>query len=215
MANASADNVLPSATTASPSISIPLEPFGELDGELARIATNTKLDFKNLSFKQLYQKQWKKMQTWGSFLDTNAMRMPPSTAVWAKRVLRNVEHFNSNYLCVFLILMIYCILTSPILLLALAASLGACYIVALKNSESPIKLFGYKPSIGQQYIGVGVLSFPLFYLAGAGAAVFWVIGSSFFIIGLHASIYAIESLDSGSTENLTFQQPFPTSVQTV
>lgn len=142
------------------------------------------------------------------------MRMPASTTQWSRRLLRNVEHFHSNYLCVFLVLIVYCILTSPLLLLALAATLGALYIVTLKNQEAPMKLLGFKPTIGQQYAGVGVLSFPLFYWAGAGSAVFWVLGASFFIIGLHASIYSIEAADQ-STENLNFQQPFPTSVQTV
>ena len=33
--------------------------------------------------------------------------------------------------------------------------------------------------MAQQYAAVGVLSFPLFWLAGAGSAVFWIIGETF------------------------------------
>lgn len=199
----------------SPTINIP-EPFGELDGELSRLASSTRIDLKNMSIKQIYHEKWSKMKPWGSFIDTNRMKTPTSTLNWTRRLIRNIEHFQSNYCCVFLILVVYCILTSPLLLLAIAASLGACYIIALKNSESPLKLFGYKLSLGQQYVMIGILSFPLFYLAGAGSAVFWVIGASFFVIGLHASLYAIETSDQNDMihPNEAFVQPF-TSVQTV
>lgn len=199
-----------SSSTSSPTI----EPFGDLDGEISRLASSTRLNLKNMSVKQLYQLQWQKMQTWGSFVDTNRMKAPSSTTAWTRRCIRNLEHFHSNYLCVFFILVIYCVLTSPLLLLALAAALGACYLVALKNAESPMKIAGYKLSLGQQYIGIGCLSFPLFYAAGAGSAVFWVIGASFFVIGLHASIYAIESDASDENSSVPFTQPFA-NIQTV
>ena len=35
----------------------------------------------------------------------------------------------------------------------------------------------------------------MFLLAGAGSAVFWVIGASFFVIGLHATFYNFDALD--------------------
>ncbi len=154
------------------------EPLGELDGALNRLAINTSnklgLNLKTLSLKQLYLNQWQHLKSWGSFIDTNRMKTPNSTLQWSRRIVRNVDHFQSNYLCVFLILVIYCVLTSPLLLLAMAANLGACYIVMLKNSESPLKLFGRQLSLAKQYLFVMIASIPLFYLAGAGSAVFWV-----------------------------------------
>lgn len=35
---------------------------------------------------------------------------------------------------------------------------------------------------------------PIFYLVGAGAAMFWVLGASFFLITLHAAFYNIDVL---------------------
>ncbi|MPC97059.1 Prenylated Rab acceptor protein 1 [Portunus trituberculatus] len=67
-------------------------------------------------------------------------------------------------------------ITSPLLLLAIAASLGACYILALKNAEKKIVVGGHKVSMAHQYAVIGVLSLPVFYIAGAGAALFWVLG---------------------------------------
>ena len=37
-------------------------------------------------------------------------------------------------------------------------------------------LTGRELSLAQQYAAVGVLAFPLFWIAGAGSAVFWIIG---------------------------------------
>ncbi len=38
---------------------------------------------------------------------------------------------------------------------------------------------GKEVSVTHQYAGVAALSFPLFWIAGAGSAVFWVIGKLF------------------------------------
>ncbi|CAG2055380.1 unnamed protein product, partial [Timema podura] len=70
-----------------------------------------------------------------------------------------------------------CRITSPLLLIAVAASLGACYILSLKNSERKISFMGHELTLVQQYGLIAVCSFPIFYLAGAGAALFWVLGS--------------------------------------
>jgi hypothetical protein len=48
---------------------------GELDGELNRLASNAKLSLKDFNVKQLYTVQWKNMRSWGSFIDTNRMKV--------------------------------------------------------------------------------------------------------------------------------------------
>jgi len=65
-------------------------------------------------------------------------------------------------------------------LIAVAASLGACYILSVKNEERKIAVFGHELSLAQLYGVVAVCSLPLFYLAGAGAALFWVLGKIVF-----------------------------------
>jgi hypothetical protein len=62
------------------------------------------------------------------------------------------------------------------LLIAVGASLGACYMLSKRSAERKITVVGHVLSLPQQYGLVAVFSFPLFYLAGAGAAVFWVLG---------------------------------------
>ena len=56
-------------------------------------------------------------------------------------------------------------------------------------------LGGREISLAQQYGVVAVCSIPMFLLAGASGAVFWVIGASFFVIALHATFYDFDALD--------------------
>ena len=67
-------------------------------------------------------------------------------------------------------------ITSPLLLIAVAASLGACFVLSLRNAEKKIILGGHEVPLAHQYAAVGLLSLPVFYIAGAGAALFWVLG---------------------------------------
>ncbi|XP_013410223.1 prenylated Rab acceptor protein 1-like [Lingula anatina] len=170
----------------------------DLSGNLDGPAESQPLDLKaklmaiqlsNVSAREWLQHRRETVKPWTEFLNTARFKTPKSVAPVGKRVVRNVEHFQSNYLFVFLGLIIFCLLTSPLLIVALAVCLGACYIINLKNKESKLSLLGHEVSLAQQYGAVGVISFPLFWLAGAGSAVFWVIGASFFLIMAHAVFY--------------------------
>ena len=77
--------------------------------------------------------------------------------------------FKKNKLCFSI--------TSPLLLIALAASAGGMYIIKLR-SDVPVKVLGKELSLLHQYMLVGLATFPLLWLAGAGSVVFWVLGKS-------------------------------------
>lgn len=64
-------------------------------------------------------------------------------------------------------------------------------------------LGGKEIALAQQYAAIAVCSIPLFVIVGAGSAVFWVIGASFFFIALHASFYNFDALDINDTVPLT------------
>ena len=49
-------------------------------------------------------------------------------------------------------------------------------MLSKRNAEKKLVVAGHELSLAQQYGLVSIFSFPIFYLAGAGAAVFWVIG---------------------------------------
>ena len=49
------------------------------------------------------------VRPWSLFLNTSNIRPPPSLPRLSKRIVRNIEYFQSNYLFVFVGLVIYCL----------------------------------------------------------------------------------------------------------
>ncbi|EFX84691.1 hypothetical protein DAPPUDRAFT_47113 [Daphnia pulex] len=143
----------------------------------------------------------KNLKPWFRFVQTSKFQSPTSVPALGSRIVKNVDHFQSNYLCIFIILILYCLLTSPLLLFAVGTSLGACYLISRKNDDQKLSILGHELSLAQQYGLIAMVSLPLFYLAGAGSVVFWVLGASMFLIVLHASFYNNESPEE------SFEQP--------
>ena len=81
------------------------------------------------------------------------------------------------------------------LLFAFMTFAGACYILYLKNKDGSLTLMGKSFSLGQLYSAAGICSVPLFLIAGAGSAVFWIIGASIFVIFLHGIFYSRDEQD--------------------
>ncbi|XP_067207993.1 prenylated Rab acceptor protein 1 [Linepithema humile] len=134
------------------------------------------------------------VRPWSLFLNTSNIRPPPNITRLSKRVVKNIEYFQSNYLFVFIGLVIYCLITSPLLLLTVIASLGICYKLSQRHSKQELMVLSHKLTLAQVYSLVGICSLPIFYLVGAHAAVFWVLGVSWFLITLHAAFYNIDAI---------------------
>ncbi|KAF4519648.1 hypothetical protein B566_EDAN004985 [Ephemera danica] len=151
--------------------------------------------------KEWAQRRRQTIRPWADFLNAGRFRAPASVPRLSRRLVRNVDHFQSNYLLVFIGLAIFCLLTSPLLLIAVAGSLIGCHFLATKQAERTLTIMGRELSLAQQYAMVAIASLPIFLWAGAGAAVFWVMGASCFFITLHAAFYNIEALLSPEDEN--------------
>jgi len=153
----------------------------------------------------ILQQQREKIRAWSEFADQKAFTAPVSMQEWTKRLVKNVEHYQANYIITFLVLMIYCVLTSPLLLIALAVSATGSFVVSkhegqnlvIGGKEIPAK---YRLQLRQmgfhkclplhvpKYALVGVIATPLLFIAGAGAALFWTLGVTATLIGGHASL---------------------------
>lgn len=146
------------------------------------------LSLSNVTAREMLHKTRERVKPWGDFLDTKKFQLPASLTPLPRRVVGNINEFHGNYLFIFAGLFIFCVLTSPLLLVAIGMCLGAFYAISTRGPE-PLTVMGYPLTVSQQYVAVAGLSFPLFWLAGAGSAVFWIIGASFFVIMLHAATY--------------------------
>ncbi|KAL2076801.1 hypothetical protein ACEWY4_027603 [Coilia grayii] len=145
--------------------------------------------------KEWLDRRRKSIRPWASFVDQRRFSKPRNFGELCQRVVRNLDTYHSNYTFIFLGLILYCIISSPMLLIALAVFAGAFYIIHLKSLENKLVIFGRELTQGHQLGLAGGVSFPVFWLAGAGAAVFWVLGATLAVIGSHAAFRELESSD--------------------
>merc|ERR1740128_874104 len=78
----------------------------------------------------------------GTFFNTANFQVPPSAGRLSKRLVKNVDYFQSNYVLVFLILVLYCLI-SPLLLVVIAGAGGAAYFASIKNESRKIAIAGH------------------------------------------------------------------------
>ncbi|XP_066144414.1 prenylated Rab acceptor protein 1 [Euwallacea fornicatus] len=145
--------------------------------------------------KEWIQQQRQNVRPWLVFIHSSNFKAPPSIPRLSKRIMRNIEYFQANYLFVFLGLILYCLITSPLILLAIAGTFYAGYKLNVRHvQQKKFVIFGRELTLAQQYAIVTLCSMPVYYMVGAHGAMFWVIGASMVIITLHAAFYNIEAL---------------------
>jgi len=161
------------------------------DGNIAGLL---KVEVSRQIVHEWYTRRREAIRPWPTFFATSKFKTPLSAQRLPRRVVKNNEYFQSNYLFVFIGLFIYCLVTSPMLLFAVFASLGVCYWVLMRNNGKRLTIFGRELTLAQQYSLVGLCNMPVLWLCGAGAAIFWVLGASCFLIMTHAVFYDVETL---------------------
>lgn len=136
------------------------------------------------------------IQSWSEFFAASRlMRAPNTRHQLSRRLAANLAHFQGNYLCLALVLILYCLLTSLTLLLAIGAYLFALFLATKRSAMGKAtRIFGYHLDLRQQYSFITILSIPPLWIAGAPSAVFWVIGASFLVVGLHAALFMSDQL---------------------
>ncbi|XP_005100975.1 prenylated Rab acceptor protein 1 isoform X1 [Aplysia californica] len=100
------------------------------------------LSLSNASAREWFSKTRESVRPWAEFVHTKRFGVPKSIAPVPKRIVKNIDTFQGNYLFVFMGLVVFCILTSPFLLVALAACFGACFLISVKNQDKKITVMG-------------------------------------------------------------------------
>ncbi|XP_073256445.1 prenylated Rab acceptor protein 1-like [Porites lutea] len=176
----------------------------EITGNIEMAAVITPSSHVQLAKEWLYKRKTQ-MKPWAEFFKSSRFSKPKTIAEAGKRVMKNLEDYQSNYILITILLFFYCVLTSPLLLIALSVAGGGCLFISYKNQGKKIQVLGRELSRVEQYGLVILISLPLFILASAGSTVFWIIGASFFIIGLHASLLSTSDTPE-ITEELTMEE---------
>ena len=126
--------------------------------------------------------QREKVKPWSEFLDIHQFQKPDSPQELKRGILKNLEIFHANYMVLTCCLLMYAVVTSPLLLLAISLFLVLLNLVEQKGQ----KVLGRDIPVHQQFALSAAVSGPIFYIASAGHALFWTLGASSFIIFVHA-----------------------------
>lgn len=138
------------------------------------------------------------IRPWSEFVNTNNFKSAASLPRLTSRFVRNLDYFKSNYIFVFIVLMIYCLITSPFILFVLAGVAYASHKV--RKAQTPVSIFGHQLTTAHQIMALNVASVPVLFLVGAGSALFWTLGASCFVISLHAIFYNIDGVVTEESE---------------
>nr|AAH71421.1 Zgc:86749 protein [Danio rerio] len=87
----------------------------------------------------------KSIRPWAGFVDQRKFSKPRNFGELCQRVVRNLDTYQSNYTFIFMALILYCIISSPMLLIALGVFAGAFYIIHLKTLEKKLVVFEFPP----------------------------------------------------------------------
>ncbi|KAM8714366.1 hypothetical protein ACLKA7_014488 [Drosophila subpalustris] len=183
---------------------------GEMEVPKRPAGGQNKWDMQNLPTLQNLPSPLEMIQTirqslrpWTVFFNINNFKTAVSMQRLNNRVMRNLSYFQSNYIFVFIVLMIYCLITSPLTLVVVAAVAFGCHKIRSMNSD--VTLMGHSISPKQQIVGLNLCAAPLLFLAGAGAVLFWTLGASCFVIFMHAGFYNIDAIVTEENEGFLSQ----------
>lgn len=150
------------------------------------------LTFSNVQLQELLHRWRSGVQPWGDFVDTRKFAMPKSLTPAGQRVMKNIEHFRSNYIVVVICVIAFAVVTSPMLLVAVALSAAAAYAAFLRYAETRLTVMGNEMTHTHRVAAVTLLTVLLFWLLGTASIVFWIIGLSLVLVTGHAVSYGID-----------------------
>jgi len=136
----------------------------------------------------------KSVKPWAQFTDKTKFS-PPKPTELVVRMKSNVSYFLSNYIILFFILALYCVITNPFFLFSIAISV-LLYFYLFRWRQEPIVIAGYTASDRVKFGMLAVVSIFLFWYASVGNTIFWLIGASAVIVFFHALLYTpVEETD--------------------
>lgn len=117
------------------------------------------------------------LRPWSEFGSSQNFSKPKTLAEVSGRLAKNIRYFATNYTLVFLSLLAYCLITSPLLLFAVIFALGgAAAILHFKEKDTQVIVGGKTLGVREQIAALVGVSIPLFWIASAGSVVFWLLG---------------------------------------
>ena len=111
-----------------------------------------------------------RMGSWAAFFDPKQFSMPSSNL--KERLKGNLGGFYANYVVVSVILLTYCLLTSPMLLMGVIIYGLLAYVII--NRGQDLSIMGQAVTPNQQLFCLTLIFMPIFLLLGFTGVFFWV-----------------------------------------
>eukprot|EP00124_Ichthyophonus_hoferi_P001298 Ihof_evm14s63 gene=Ihof_evmTU14s63 len=143
---------------------------GTLGQMLAKVDTRVLIQGKDMVLKSFAT-----LKPWSEFGNSKAFSKPEGIQQLMGRITQNIRYFSPNYSLIFIGLIVYCLISSPMLLFAVAfVALGAAGIIHMKD-KPPVNIGGRSLGTNEQGMVLACISLPLFFFASAGTVVFWLL----------------------------------------
>lgn len=120
------------------------------------------------------------------FLDLKRLSKPANFSEVQSRVNYNLSYFSSNYAIVFVMLILYSLLTNLVLLFVIVLVIGGMYGIG-KLQGQDLVLGSTQVTTSQLYTGLLVIAVPLGIYASPIPTALWLIGATGVTVLGHAS----------------------------
>lgn len=137
---------------------------------------------------------FKEAKPWGELFDKNNFGKPSNVAEASGRLRKNVSYFRVNYAIVTVGTCALVLLMNPwsVIVLAFLALLWA-YFYVLKSG--PVVIGGRELSEREKLMGLSAVSLiVIFFLTNVGSVIFYALGLSFLLVGLHGVLHVPDDL---------------------
>lgn len=72
------------------------------------ISSASSLSLNSIKTQEWILKRRETMKPWTEFMNFSKLKKPNGVTQCGSRLIKNIEHFQTNYMCVFIILAVYC-----------------------------------------------------------------------------------------------------------
>jgi len=132
-----------------------------------------------------------------AFISPTAFSKPADRSECLRRIRANVSHFRNIYGIVFIVVMVYTVLSSPMLLMGLCILAGAwLYSFVLTNQDEALSIAGFELRRREKLIVLVPFSILIVTLSGMINSLLWVFILSSLIALPHASFHEPHELDA-------------------
>ncbi|UZJ56439.1 hypothetical protein CBS101457_005759 [Exobasidium rhododendri] len=121
------------------------------------------------------------------FFDHQRISRPADLNEATQRITYNTRHFSGNYVIIIFLLTVYGLLTSPLLLVAVAFLVGGFALINRFAPEPTTQIGTYTITQRGLYTGLFCIGLPMLWWASPVALIFWLVGSSAVLVLGHAS----------------------------